>query len=244
MIMIKWLSLTLALLAAPLAAQEMTAPERDAFRAEVRAYLLENPEVIMEAIDVLQARQRQAELAADQELARTHADALFNDPTSYVGGNPEGDITVVEFLDYRCGYCKRAHPEVTELISADGNIRFVIKELPILGEQSMLAAQFALATKVTEGDDAYKLVHDTLMEFRGDVTVEALVRLGDTLGLNSDAVLSAMNSEEVSDILQRNMELAQILQINGTPTFVVDDQLLRGYVPLPQMQSIVDQTRG
>lgn len=226
------------------AAQDMSDEERAAFRAEVRAYLLENPEVLMEAMNVLQAREREAALAADRSLAQLHASSLFDDPTSFVGGNPDGDITVVEFLDYRCGYCKRAHPEVTELISADGNIRFIIKEMPILGEQSVLASRFALATKLSAGDDAYKLVHDTLMEFNGEVTLDAMTRLGNTLGLDTEAIVAAMDSDEVNDILQRNMQLAQALNINGTPTFVVSDQLLRGYVPLPQMQQIVAEIRG
>ena len=143
-------------LATPLTAQEMTNAEREAFRAEVRAYLLENPEVIMEAVGILEAREQQARINADLEMARANQDALFNDPTSFVGGNPDGDITIVEFMDYRCGFCKRAFPEVQALLENDGNIRYVIKELPILGEQSVLASRFAIATKQIAGDEAYK----------------------------------------------------------------------------------------
>ncbi|MBT8411781.1 MAG: thioredoxin domain-containing protein, partial [Octadecabacter sp.] len=103
----------------------LTDGERDAFRAEVRAYLLENPEVLMEAIGVLEQRQAEAETMRDVQLAQVNADALFNDGYSYVGGNPDGDIMMVEFMDYRCGFCRRAHPEVAELLAQDGNIRIV-----------------------------------------------------------------------------------------------------------------------
>jgi len=142
-----------ASLALPVQAQEMSDAERDSFRAEVRAYLLENPEVLMEAIGVLEAREANEAQQRDVAMVAAHADQLFDSPTSFVGGNPEGDFTIVEFLDYRCGYCKRAHPEVAALVAEDANIRYVIKELPILGEESMLAARYALAVQQVAGDD-------------------------------------------------------------------------------------------
>ena len=237
------LALTLAF-TTPLAAQEMTDAERSAFRAEVRAYLLENPEVLMEAIGVLEAREQAQAAAADQDLARANADALFNDPTSYVGGNPDGDITIVEFTDYRCGYCKRAYPEVVELINGDGNIRYIVKELPILGEESVLAARFALATKQVAGDAMYLDVHSTLMQFQGNVSEDALQRISDNFGLDTDAVFATMFADDITAIINTNRALAERMRISGTPTFVVDDQMLRGYVPLNQMQQIVANVRG
>ncbi len=152
-----------ALIASPLAAFDMDAmtdAERDAFRAEIRAYLLDNPEVLMEAIAVLEERQASQQAQGDIDLVSVNAEAIFNDGYSWVGGNPDGDITVVEFMDYRCGYCKKAHPEVTELLGTDGNIRFIVKEFPILGDQSVLAARFAIAVKKVMGDDAYGRAHD------------------------------------------------------------------------------------
>jgi protein-disulfide isomerase len=222
----------------------LTDADREAFRAEVRAYLLDNPEVLMEAIAVLEQREQLAQAEADVTLAQTHRDALFDDGFSYVGGNPDGDVTIVEFMDYRCGYCKRAFPEVEELIATDGNIRFVIKEFPILGEQSMLSAQFAIATQQVAGDAAYKLVHDALMTFRGDITLESLSRLGAAFDLDSAGIIAAMDSPEVRAVLAANQQLADQLQITGTPTFVFDDQMVRGYVPLAQMETILAQVRA
>ena len=106
----------------------------------MQAYLLENPEVLVEAMDVLNARQAAADAQNDATLVKTNADAIFNDPASWVGGNPEGDITLVEFTDYRCGYCRKAYDEVAELVKSDGNIRFIVKEFPILGEASLTSA--------------------------------------------------------------------------------------------------------
>ncbi len=222
----------------------MTDAERAAFRAEVRAYLLEHPEVLMEAIGVLEARQASVQAEAEAQMLASAQDQLLNDGFSFEGGNPDGDITVVEFLDYRCGYCKKAHPEVAELISRDGNIRYIVKEFPILGEQSTLASQFAVATKLVAGDEAYYDVHNTLMAYRGEFSEAALGRMAEELGLDAAPILNVMQSDEVAAILTANRVLGQQLQINGTPTFVVQDEMLRGYVPLDQMQQIVAELRG
>lgn len=222
----------------------MTGAEREAFRAEVRAYLLENPEVLMEAIDVLEQRQAEEGAQADTELVAQNRAALFEDGHSWVGGNPEGDITIVEFLDYRCGYCKRAHPEVAELISGDGNIRYIIKEFPILGDQSVLASRFAVAVQTVAGDEAYKLVSDALMTQRADVTEASLTELSNTLGLETEAIMAEMSSDAVNKVLQSNQLLAQRMQITGTPTFVFEDQMLRGYAPLDAMRQVVDEVRA
>ncbi|WP_412507918.1 DsbA family protein [Roseovarius sp. SYSU LYC5161] len=237
----------LALAATPalgLELDNMTGAERAAFRAEVRAYLLENPEVLMEAIDVLEQRQAEEGAQADTELVAQNRAALFEDGHSWVGGNPEGDITIVEFLDYRCGYCKRAHPEVAELISGDGNIRYIIKELPILGDQSVLASRFAVAVQTVAGDEAYKLVSDALMTQRADVTEASLTELSNTLGLETEAIMAEMSSDAVNKVLQSNQLLAQRMQITGTPTFVFEDQMLRGYAPLDAMRQVVDEVRA
>jgi len=236
-----------ALLATPLAAFDVNAmsdAERTAFRAEIRAYLMDNPEVLLEAINVLEERQAAEQAMGDQELLSSNADAIFNDGYSWVGGNPDGDITVVEFMDYRCGYCKKAHPEVTELLSSDGNIRYIVKEFPILGEQSVLAARFAIAVKAVEGDEAYAEAHDTLMTLRADISEATLSDLSESLGYDTKAVFTEMNSDTTKQIIDANRKLAQTLKINGTPSFVFDTQLVRGYVPLDSMLGIVAELRA
>jgi len=234
-------------LAGPVTAFELSAmsdDERAAFRDEVRAYLLENPEVLMEAIGVLEKRQADAQISNDQMLIQENAEALFNDGYSFVGGNLDGDVTLVEFLDYQCGYCKKAHPEVSELISGDGNIRFIVKEFPILGDASVLASRFAISVKQAAGDEAYRKIHDELMTFRGQISEESLRNLATSMQLDADTILSTMNSDAVSDVIAQNHALAQRMQINGTPGFVIETQMLRGYVPLDEMQQVVAQVRG
>ena len=236
-----------AILATPLAAFEidsMSDAEREAFRAEIRAYLMENPGVLLEAIQVLEDRQAAEQAAGDVDLLNVNAEEIFFDGYSYVGGNPDGDITIVEFLDYRCGYCKRAHPEVTELLASDGNIRYIVKEFPILGEQSVLAARFAIAVKMVQGDEAYLESHNALMTLRSDITEQSLSNLSENFGYDTPAVFQTMNDDAVKDIIDQNRALAQRLRINGTPSFVFEDQFVRGYVPLDGMRGIVDDVRA
>ncbi|MEO3414024.1 DsbA family protein [Roseovarius sp. CAU 1744] len=222
---------------------QMSDAEQDAFRAEIRAYLLENPEVIMEAIEVLEQRQATARAQEDSDLVQVNAEDIFNDGHSWVGGNPDGDITLVEFMDYRCGYCRRAFGEVEALLEQDGNIRFVIKEFPILGEESMTASRFAIATQQVAGDDAYKLVHDTLIAFNGAVNEASLIRIADSLGLDPHPIIAHMDSDDVSSIISENRQLAQRLAISGTPSFVMANQMLRGYLPAEDMQLLADEIR-
>lgn len=245
--MFKKTALTLALLlgtqATAVELDAMTDAERAAFRAEIRSYLLENPEVLMEAIGVLEQREQAAKANNDVAMAQNNAALLFDDGHSFVGGNPDGDITIVEFMDYRCGYCKKAHPDIASLITADGNIRYIIKEFPILGDASELASRFAIAVKIVGGEAAYKVAHDTLMEFRGEMTNDSLGRLATSLGLSAADITVTMNSAEVNQIINDNRLLGQAMQITGTPTFVVQDQMLRGYVPQAQMAQIVARVR-
>lgn len=226
------------------AQEALTEAERDAFRAEVRAYLLDNPEVLMEAIGVLENRQAQAETQRDERLAQVNADALTNDGFSYEGGNPDGDITIVEFIDYRCSFCRRAHPEVAELVASDGNIRIITKEFPILGEQSLLASQFAVATKIVAGDEAYKQVAEALIVLRSDVTPASLASLADAFDLDADTIFAEMQSPATQAVIANNRDLGARMQITGTPTFVFGDQMVRGYVDLNQMRAIVEQERA
>jgi protein-disulfide isomerase len=223
---------------------DLTDAQREAFRAEVRAYLLDNPEVLIEAINRLEERQAAAQAGDDSDLIAVNAEALFEDGHSYVGGNPEGDVTLVEFLDYSCGFCKQAHPEVMELLETDGNIRFIVKEFPILGPGSELASRFAISVLQIEGDAAYAEVMDRLMALRGAFERATLERLAADMGLDMAALSERMESGEVGRIIDENRALAARLQINGTPTFVLGDRMLRGYLPLPSMEMLVAEARG
>ncbi|MDA8584671.1 DsbA family protein [Rhodobacteraceae bacterium] len=224
--------------------ESMTDEERSIFREEIRAYLLDNPEVLMEAIGVLEQRREQEAANLDVDLLAQNRDDIFDDGYSFVGGNPDGDVTVVEFLDYRCGFCKRAFPAIQELLATDGNIRLIVKEFPILGEESALASRYAIAAKEVAGDAAYKDIHDLLMLHNGSVSAGFLARTSRELGLDHGAIAEQMESPEVESIISTNRALAQRLQIQGTPSFIMGENFVRGFVELDQMRAIVDQIRA
>lgn len=220
----------------------MSAAEKEAFGKAVRAYLLENPEVIMEAVNVLEQREQQAAQARDKDLIADNADAIFNDGFSFVAGNPEGDVTVVEFLDYRCGYCKRAHPVVQELIESDPNIKLVVKEFPILGPNSVVAGRMALAA-VELDSSKYEALNDELMSFNGDLTEAMAYRIAGQVGYDIAALKEMSADEKISERLNRTYQLAQKLGVQGTPAFIIGDTVIRGFLPIDDMLSVVSQAR-
>lgn len=228
----KRLIAALLLSATPAAALDlsaMTEAERESFGIAVREYLMENPQVLIEAINVLEVRQAEAGVQNDRALIAAHHDAIFEDGASWVGGNPEGELTVVEFIDYQCGYCQRYNAEVQSTVEEDGNIRLILKEFPVLGEESVMAARFAIAVHQIAGDDAYLAAHNAMMEgVRGGITAQTLGALADRIGVDSDEVLNHMQTESVTAVLRANQELAASLAIRGTPAFVIGDRMLRG----------------
>lgn len=227
----------------PAQAANLSPEERSELHAEIRAYLLENPEVLIEAFEVLDSRRADAQQQSDSAMITDNQAAIFDDGYSWVGGNPEGDITLVEFMDYRCGYCRKAYQDVEKLIESDGNIRFVVKEFPILGPASDASARFAISALRSSGPDAYKAVHDALVQLKSEPTDNTLRGLAETLDLDADLILAGMNSPEVADDLARTQTLAQQLGISGTPAFIMGDQLVPGYVPLDGMRDLVANLR-
>ena len=223
---------------------QMTEAERTAFDAEIRAYLLANPEVLIEVQQALEAKQQQASEVNDAAVLSANHAAIYNDPASWVGGNPDGNVTVVEFMDYRCTYCRKAWSEVEDLVKSDGNIRFVLKEFPILGDDSVMSSRFAIAVRLLNGDDAYKKAFDALITLRGAADTDTLARLASDLGLDSKAVLDKMGSDAVAAIITANRALGDTLGVSGTPTFVMGNTIIRGYLPEEEMKKIVDDQRA
>jgi protein-disulfide isomerase len=235
-----------AVLALPAAAQDALTPEQEAaIDARIRAYLLEHPEIVMEALEELDARRRAAEAATDADIVAANAAALYEDDYSLVMGNPDGDVTIVEFSDYRCGYCKAAHPQLVELLESDGNIRLVLKEFPILGPDSLTAARAAMAAGRI-APELYRPFHDVMMEHRGGLDEAAVFRFAEQVGLDAAALRAEMDaaSAEIDAQIRANYDLAQALEIQGTPSFVIGGRIARGLVPPDQMRALVAEARA
>jgi protein-disulfide isomerase len=221
----------------------MSESDRKAFHAEIRAYLLEHPEVIFEAVDIYRAREEDEKNRAAKNALSEMADQLANDGMSYIGGNLEGDVTIVEFVDYRCGYCRKAHDELAELIKEDGNVRWVVKEFPILGEASDLSSRLALATLVTLGDEAYLAMHNELMTFNGPINTNSVAAIAKNLNLDGAAIMRGMENPAIDAHWTLIQEQANELAITGTPAFVIGLDLARGYISPRDMRMAVANAR-
>lgn len=213
----------------------------DRIKALVAETLRENPELVMEALQTLEARQADAQAATAASVLTTERTTLERDPNAPILGNPEGDVTVVEFFDYNCPYCKRAMPEVNALLAEDTNVRLVLREWPILSEGSAFAARAALASRQ---QGKYAEMHDALMTMRGKVEAEAVLRIAGEVGLDVEKLKIDMQSPEVEEHIATSMRLAEALGFNGTPSFVVGDQLIPGFVEKPELVEAVTAARA
>lgn len=222
---------------------DLTNADRKVLQKEIRRYILENPDIIFEAADIVRKREAALEFQEDEDLIQSNFKEIFYDNYSYVGGNPDGDITIVEFVDYKCGYCRKAAEIVHELISEDGNIRFVVKEFPILGEASLISSKFAIAVKNIGGPEKYKVVHEILLALAAEPTEIYLRRIAKELELNPEELFDAMQSDLTTKEINQTRDLAQKLQISGTPTFIIGDQFLRGFVPLEILLKVTQSER-
>jgi protein-disulfide isomerase len=200
----------------------------------------DNPEIVMEAIQTLQGREEQAQASQAQAVLRANRSALEQDPNAPVIGNPDGDVTVVEFFDYNCGYCRRTFNDVHTLISDDTNVRVVMREWPILGEESVYAARAALASRV---QGKYEEFHNALMSYEGRANETSVGIIAVELGIDIEQLKRDMEAPEVVAHIQTSMQLTQALNLNGTPAFIFGEQLVPGAIELEQMQALVTQTR-
>ncbi len=238
-------ALLLLLLGAATAVSAQTAsppatPDVPAIERIIREYLLKNPEVIIEAIESLEKRRNEsAQDAAKAMIAERRAE-IFNDPEAPVAGNPNGDIAIVEFFDYRCPYCKQVVGPLAQLLKEDGKLRLVHKELPILGPDSLVAARAALAARK---QNKYHPMHAALMRLR-PLDEASILKAATENGLAAARLKTDMQSPQVEEALERNRKLARDLNITGTPAFIIGETLVPGAIDLKTMKSLVAEARA
>jgi protein-disulfide isomerase len=232
------------LFAAALAAFPMGAGADGLNEARVKELVLEaireNPQIVMEAVEILQRQDAEVQSVVQAEVLTTQRAILENDPNAPVLGNPDGDVTVVEFFDYNCSFCRRAMPEVKALLTADPNVRLVYREWPILSDGSVFAARTALASRKQGKYDEF---HWALMAIRGPAEETSVLRVAANIGLDIAQLRRDMESVEVSEHIATSMRLAQALGFNGTPSFVIGDDLVPGFVETAILAEFVEKNR-
>ena len=213
----------------------------EAIRRIVRDYLVEHPEVLLEAQEALAARRAEREAARSREAIRRHRDELFHDPESPSVGAPAGGLTLVEFFDYRCGHCRRAKPVLDALLAENADLRLIYKEFPILGPDSTLAARAALAARAQGGYGAF---HDALMAAEEPLDHARVFATARAVGLDEERLAQDMMDPAIDAALARNAALAEALGIAATPSFVIGERVVRGALALAQFRAIVDDARA
>jgi len=213
---------------------------QDEFGRKVRDYLVANPEVIVEAMDVLDQRRKAAEQTEAQAALAASREELFNSNESPVGGNPQGDVTLVEFFDYNCPYCRQVAPLMVDAEANDDKLRVVYKEFPILGPNSIFAAKAALAV---QRQGKYPEFHKAMMQVQGQSDEASVIAVATELGLDIAKLRQDMEDAAIAAEIDRNLALARALRINGTPGFVIGEEIARGAIDLATMKSLIEQAR-
>ena len=215
--------------------------QTEAIHEIVREYLLENPEVLIDTLEAYDQRRRETAEQRQREAIVAHAADLSGDPGSPVLGDPHGDVLVVEFFDYRCPYCKTVAGDLRQAVIADGRIRLVMKEFPILGPQSVYAARAALAA---DKQGRYEDFHFALMAFEGELDEATVLSLAEALDVDTAQLQKDMFSNEIDEILQRTFELAEALDVGGTPAFIVGGRLVPGALGMEDLRRMVEELRA
>lgn len=218
-----------AVAAAPVRAQSFNDAQRGDIERIIKEYLLAHPEVLQEAIAELEKRQNAADLEKQRSGVRQHKEVLFNSAHQVTLGNPKGDVTMVEFFDYNCGYCKRAMSDMLELIKTDPNLKVVLKEYPVLGPGSLEAAQVAVACRMQDATGTkYLDFHQRLLGGRGPADKAHALAAAKQAGFDVARIEKDLASDEVRETLKENMKVADAIGLNGTPSYIIGTDVVIG----------------
>jgi protein-disulfide isomerase len=232
------------LFAAPVSAQTFSDDQRQAIEGIIKDYLLKHPEVLQDAMAALEKKQQEADAEKARTTIKNNNATLFNSPHQVVLGNPQGNTIVVEFFDYNCGYCKRALPDMLTLLKTDSNVKFVLKEFPVLGEGSIEAAHVAVAVRMQDPTGKkYLEFHQKLLGGRGPADKAHALAAAKEVGFDMARIEKDMNSDEVKTTIDEDMKLADALGVNGTPSYVVGSELVVGAVGLDSLKEKIAAAR-
>src|SRR5262245_60904185 len=218
------------------------AQQEERMGESLRTYLLKHPEIIDEAMQALRERQAAEAAAKTARALKEHRDELLADPMSPVVGDPNGKVTVVEFFDYNCTYCRAAGPMVAELLQKKPDVRIVYKDFPTLAPSSRFAAQAALAAR-RQSPELYTAFHDALLKANGRLAEDGVVQIAREAGVDVERMRADMEDPAINKSIDENIELARAIGVTGTPTFIIGDAMLVGAKPLQQLESAIADAR-
>jgi len=217
-----------------------TALQKNEVRNTIREFLVENPQVVVEALESVQSQQQQSEGRRRQNAVTARADQLFKSRSDPSVGDPTATVTIVEFFDYQCPYCRRMTQQLAELNEEDPDLRIVYKEFPVFGPASTLAASAAVGA-MRQGK--YEDFHLALMGIRGAPSERTIFRMAERIGMDVGRLRADMNSATPQRLFQRNRQLADELGIRGTPAFVIGDQVIPGAIDMDRLRALIADQR-
>jgi protein-disulfide isomerase len=229
----------------PAPAQSFTPDQRGEIEKIMRDYLLAHPELLQEVLGEMEKRQAAADIEKHRAAVKDNAAMIFSSARHVTLGNPQGDVTVVEFFDYNCGFCKKAMGDMMDLMKTDAKLKFVLKEFPVLGEGSTQAAQVAVAVRMQDktGGKKYLEFHQKLLGGRGAADKARALAVAKEVGLNMAQLEKDMAGPEVKATLEESFKLAEALGLNGTPSYIVGSDVVVGAVGLPTLQERINNAR-
>lgn len=240
----RWLLAAALLAATPASAladgDALTPAQKAAVETMIHDYLMNHPEVIVQSVKGAQQADEAQATAAAQRAIQAHRAELYSDPTSPVGGNPKGDVTIVEFFDYRCPYCKAIEPTLETLLKEDGKLRIIYKEFPILGPASVYASRVALAAR---HQDKYAAFHKRMMAQKGQIDDAVVLKTAAAAGLDVARIKAEMNAPDIDRIIKADYALADAINVQGTPAFVIGDTLVPGVADISDLRKLIAQAR-
>lgn len=229
------------------AAAQTSTPFNDAQKAAIRdlvkEYILKNPEVLQEALLELDRRQKENEQQSRLRITQDKTGPLFTARHNVAFGNPAGDVTIVEFFDYNCGFCKRALGDLQKMVAEDKNVRIITKDFPVLGQGSVEAATVALAVKQQLAPDKMWAFHQKLLAVRGQVGKQQALDAAKETGADMTRLAKDMEAPTVRAAIEENIQLADSLGLTGTPSYVVGDEIVVGAVGFAELKTRIDNVR-
>ena len=209
----------------------------------IKEYILENPEIIIEAIEIYQKKQNFKTINKEKKLIINFSSEIFYDKNSYQYGDKNSKTTIVEFVDYNCGYCKRNHNIIMQFLKNNDDVRYIVKELPILGEGSILASKFAVLIYLKDGPEVYQKFFNFLMTHKNQLNFQILKSFASKAGSIIKDFDNQINIKKVNSVITTNLILAEKLSINGTPSFIIGNSIIRGFISSEELQEIIDNVR-
>lgn len=219
--------------------------EKTAIQEMIKTYLTqEHPEIVMQAMQELQKRDQATAENKTSDAIKNKKDVIFNDPATPVGGNPKGDVTIVEFSDFQCGYCKMSHPFIEKILTEDKGVRFVYKDFPVLGPESVTASKVALAVFHQYGADKYVKFHDALLDKKEHLNDDIIYQTAKDLGLDVEKLKKEAASDTIQAQVQTNLKLGEDVGVRGTPMFIIGEKPYPGAMQYDQIKQAISGARA